>query len=220
MVPISDEVSGRKLQVSDGEFWYLLGGAFAPDQVVPTQLFYVSNGDTNGLVYHLGTALKTGSFSAPVPNNGTTLADGTYMAITCKAVDGPASPTYGVSKAVDRAAGFYSSGNSVGEFFQVDLKTRTFTPNRYNIQGRNDVNQTQMRNWVFEVSNDASSWTVLDTHTNDTTINGLNVWGSWPVTTTGKWRYLRIRNTGVDSQGGSSNYIAMQEVEFYGVLYG
>lgn len=218
IVMITDELPGQKLQISDGQFWYILSGGYAANQSgVPVALEYVSAGDTNGLVYHLGTNLKTGAFSAPVPATTSLIASGTLCDIMVKAIDSNLI-TYSATRAVDRAQSFYSSGNSVGEFLQIDLKTRTFKPNRYALQSRYDVNNNMLRNWVFEVSNDGSAWTVLDTHTNDTTHNSVNVWGSWPVTTPSSWRYMRIRNTGPDSQG-SQNYITLGEIEFYGTLY-
>lgn len=206
---VVDAPATKQYQGSDGANWVALATG------LPTviSLTYVSDGDINGVVYWLGT--RSGSFATPVPALGTTsTADGIELRLDASGIYGG---QYQLAQAVNRALGDpFASSEGAGSWLRFDFKTRAMKPTRYSLRTRGDADVGQPRSWVLEASNDALAWTTLDTRTGQTTFAGLNTWFTFTCTASTFYRYLRLRQTAVNS--ASTNYFALGEVEFYGDL--
>ena len=209
-IVVTDQPPDSKLQWSDGTKWYAVAtGAEVPDTL---DLFFTANGDTNGLIYWLGT--RSGGFATPVPTSIGLSLDGTQLKLDASSAEASLNQLYAL---VDRTANVFATNNVAGPTIRFDLKNRKMKVNRYALRARQDAVGNMPRNWVLEASNDASSWTTLKTHAADTTLTTASQWASFAITNTDSWRYLRLRGTGVDSSG-SAQYIVLGEVEFYGTL--
>jgi hypothetical protein len=114
----------------------------------------------------------------------------------------------------------YSLTQSVpGSWMMVDLRNnQRISPNHYSL--RHDKNNRFFpRNWVLEGKMDDldnSAWVVLREHVSDNSLNRPGATCSWPVTNFDHdqcFRYIRIRITGVDSNG--SHYLECSGIELY-----
>lgn len=78
-----------------------------------------------------------------------------------------------------------------------------------------------MRSWVVEGSNDDSNWTILDSHSNNTTMNSSNTAYTFIINESNIFklplRYIRFRLTGENSVGEYA--IEVCNIEFFGKLY-
>lgn len=179
----------------------------------PVELTYSSGGDTNGLIYYLGTNALTTAFANPsnqsnlgVVVNGT--GDGNLTGLT------------------DRTGANWGR-NAIGSWCAFDLKAgKSMSVTTYVIRNRS-VTTDMPRNWVLEGTNtistfditgiDAATWTAIDTRTNDTSIiSSLQYVAFTSNGSTSAYRYLRARNTGVSSS--AQPWFVIGEIEFYGVF--
>jgi hypothetical protein len=169
-------------------------------------LTYVSNGDTSGVFYYLGTAKLSRAFANPA-------TDGT-IAISSNGVLGPA---YAVSNLAGRDEAIGHTNPASNAYFKFDLGAlRKLIVSHYSIQGRGDSNGQFPRNWKLQGSNDGNSWTDINVQSSNSSI-GLNTWFSQAISgQTVAYRYLMILQTGVNSSG--ETYLVAKEVEFYGKL--
>jgi len=170
-------------------------------------LVYASIGDTNGVVYYIGTAGGTKTFANPYPAG---------IAITESGHD----TTWSSTGTVDRnTATAWISPNPMpagGSWVVWDLRSFLLRPTNYTIRGRGSYNYHHPRHWRFEASNDGITWTTLRTHTNDTTLTGSASAGMWTLTTDTHYRLFRFLQTG---NGTTSGYNQFSEIDFYGNLF-
>lgn len=170
-------------------------------------LTYVSNGDTNGLVYYLGTNNLTTTFSNPHPSKLSISASSNLSGGTS------------VPDILSRLVGgnLYYSANVVNESITVTLVNNTINLTHYSIRTRNDQNNNQLRSWKLQGSNNNSTYVDLDIKTNNTTIVGINTWHTFPIPSSTFYKYIKLINTGVDSSG-SNFFLCIGGLEFYGQL--
>ena len=176
-----------------------------------TTLTFVSNGDTNGMFYWLGTRQGLSPWVNPVARQWVVGRQSTVYPNTVAAVG-----------SADRGDTIVHSTDGVGNWTAWDLGAgTTLDVSHYAIRNRPDYEGHHLRNWVLEGTNDATAitnpagatWIVLMTHTAETAMTA-GVWRNWAVTPGTAYRHLRIRNTGTDSTG--NNYMTYGEIEFYG----
>ena len=170
-------------------------------------LAYSSDGDTNGVFYWLGTSGGTQSWENPHTAGRIDISINSYFDST---FSNPAA-------AVDRVANTITNGGDAPGWFKADLKNNKLIVSAYSIRGRTDqFNNNHLRTWQLQGSNDNSNWTVLDSQTNNSTINA----GTWFTMilsqSTEAYRYLRLYQPGAASDGEA--FITMGEWEFYGTL--
>ena len=79
-------------------------------------------------------------------------------------------------------------------------------------------NCANIRYWVLEGSNDEKSWSTLDSQNDCGHLNGTNCIHTYKLNNqnSNKYRYLRIRSTGVDCNG--TYFLSFEAIEFYGKL--
>lgn len=195
------------LGIGEIEFYGQLQPFVAPSLSNTDTLTYSSNGDTNGLMYFIGTEELNTSWSNPISSRRvTTYVNGQY-----------GDYNYYPYRSVDRGADSrpWHSNGAAGTWIIYDLGGYAIQPTDYTIKGRADYSPgSYLRNWDLEGTNDLSgSWDTLDSRTTDTQ-QGDNTWGYYTASASQSYRYIRLRSTGVSSDGG--NYFIIGEVEFYG----
>ncbi len=190
--------------------------AYIPPVDPGINLTFISDGDANGVIYYIGTNALTVSFANPhgnkTQNLASTLGAGTEAGLT------------------DRANNSMFTNDTPNSWMGIDLGldvSRTLIPNKYSVKIYNGSGHF-IRNWKiqgtnFVISNsvsdwNAATWTDLDTRVGNTLVAANNTYYSFDITgVTTAYRYLRLFQTGVDSNG--ENYLALAELEFYGTLY-
>lgn len=117
----------------------------------------------------------------------------------------------------------FESKDEQNSWLKYDFGSQKVHPTHYSIRTRHDSNCHHLRNWVIEGansdSNNENEWKILDSRLNDTFLNNINAVHTYEI---GKikcyecYRYLRIRQTGVNSD--NSNYLFISALEFFGSL--
>jgi F5/8 type C domain len=192
-------------------------GAIIDDDAGVT-LTYVSNGDSNGLIYYLGTSGLTTTFANPVPAGLTILASSSYVGTSPDAL-------------TNRDTTLWASANTPLQWVAIDLGAgKSIDLRDYTLQARSDNNSAMPRNWELQGTNSVSvwsvvgvesaSWAVLDIQTNQ-----LNMSVAGDFFHTGypsnkpSYRYLRLIQTGYNSEpfpSTSRDLFILGEIEFYG----
>ena len=78
-----------------------------------------------------------------------------------------------------------------------------------------------IKNWAIEISDDGESWTEIDKHTNDSTLNSPNKIATFKVTQNNFARFCRFRYIGdywKQISGYTALSIRIDSIEFYGML--
>jgi len=166
-------------------------------------LVFASSGDTNGVVYYIGTNGLQVGFSNPHP---------------AKITNSALSVTQGsVTILTDRQEQAFSTSSSGDNWIKIDLgPTRTLAVNKYTLRNRGEGGW-HIRNWNLQGSNDNTTWTNIDERTNDSTISSGGAWGAFDTPLSGAFRYLRVIMTGNNSSGNRE--LTICEYEFYGILF-
>lgn len=200
MRPLSPAVLARSVPIPDG-----------------SALVYASNGDTNGLMYFLGTVGLTTSWANPVISRG--------VAITAYTLQNGTVDWY-----VNRSADNLFTTDVPNSFFAIDLGAgRELVPSKYTLQKRNLGPSNDARSWKFQGTNtvasmsvanlQAATWVDLDVQTNNTTLDADSSWVAINVSgVSTAYRYFRFIQTGLNSNSG--NYFTISEVELYGLFRG
>lgn len=112
----------------------------------------------------------------------------------------------------------FGSGNYENSWICIDFKEHRIKPTHYTVRsGKNYSNRP--RSWVIECSNDNNRWEILDEENNNTIFNDFLISHTFQINKqdTNEYRYIRMRNTGYDSNG-SSYFLFINSIEFYGEL--
>lgn len=165
-----------------------------------------STPDTNGIIYFAGTNFGQATWSNP--HNASRL-------IVAYSTTTSGTPANLVDRAVNTAN---RTNNTANSWMRVDFGLgRSVRPVFYVLQHDNTAG-AYLRTWKLQGSNDTSFvlWDDLDVRTNDTTINAVNAFGGFAITpVTTSYRYLRVLQTDVNSDG--TNTLVIAEFEVYGI---
>ena len=115
---------------------------------------------------------------------------------------------------------FYESNNDTNTYIRFDFKDKKIQVDSYSIQSYNGgPNSGHLRNWVLEVSNDSDHWEVIDSHSNDSSLNGSNIIKTFHTNKSESfYRFVQIRQTGQSWHYNNNYKIYFPYVEFYGKL--
>ena len=192
---------------------------YAPFVYSNIPLVYSSSGDTNGLIYFVGTNTTSRSFLAPQADSS--LPPNRGVKFNVNYYDGVTNITSSNDRTlIDRTTSslvLSSGSNGVNSWVTMDLN-RTLKVNKYTLRN-SDTGSYAMRNWILQGSNNTSSaWTNLLTHTNDTTmVTSDYAYAAWNIPgITIYYQYFRIQMTGENAAGNFS--LALSDVELYGDL--
>ncbi|KAK8897927.1 hypothetical protein M9Y10_000160 [Tritrichomonas musculus] len=125
---------------------------------------------------------------------------------------------------LENSQNYFQSAGKLNSWLRYDFIENKVRPTRYSIRTRHNCDGFHPRNWVIEGSNTGgeseSEWTVLDSHQNDETLKGTSFSHTFDINKSEGseefYRYLRIRQTGNDSNG--ENYLTLSALEFFGFL--
>lgn len=215
---VTDLTDIQKFQVSDGTRWLRASDGVVSPNYSPTVTFtWTSDGDTNGLFYYLGTRDQA-SFVRPAPGSGsaTAVAVGARVTITASSTFAAAGLTPGnlVDRGGSTNAEMWESTNVAGQWVMMDLLDHTFAPTRLSLRHYADASSSII-NFVIEGSPDNSAWTNLLTVTAATAAASF-AWRNWAISGASAYRYLRVRQTGLNA--GGTNWLELSEWEWYGTL--
>jgi hypothetical protein len=172
---------------------------------------YVSDGDTNGVLYFIGRNLGTTTWTNPFPASGMsgnviTSPFGTAIKESFSGYLAGQTDPFGIA---DRAASHVHI-NATGHWVKYDFgPTGCLVVTKWNLQNRDNFDDGAT-NVICEGSNDNTSWTSLNQNSSRSATR--NVWAGGTVSDTTGWRYVRIRKV-VDT-----DYFTIGEIELYGTL--
>lgn len=203
-----DKFNGARLiYLGDPLGWICDRAAAIVARYNSVSLTYSASGDTNGLIYYLGTNNLTEIFANPHTRGSITLTASSTL-----------SPNP-VSVLSNRVADEFYTNTAANSWVKLKINAAfRLRPNYYTWRGRGSGSGAHPRSWKLRASHDDINWIDLDTQTNNTSINATNAYfaGAVSVAQT-SYQYFQFILTGVDSSG--SNYLTGNEWELYGDLF-
>src|SRR6478672_3869980 len=155
----------------------MANGNTGSTEITPTSktFTWVNNGDTNDIIYWLGSAGKTTPFTNPNTNG--------IISTTSLSLFAAGYEARNIHDRVFDTNGniFSSESGSDGQWIMDDFKSKTLKVTDYCLKARDDLqsgyaNFHLPRSWKLQGSKDALTWTDLDARVNDST---LASGGSW-----------------------------------------
>jgi hypothetical protein len=175
-------------------------------------LEYVSDFDTNGVLFLLGTNGRTAAYVNPHSTGKVVVTSSPISSGTLEGFIGHGRPpvTHGGSNYTTNVAGSF-----VALQLPLAVAVTRYTL-RLDAQGARHV----LRNWNFEGSNDGVEWVVLRQHVNDQSLAARKfATASWDVNPDGlAFSHFRIHQTGVHLDG--NHFLMMGGLELYGRVDG
>ena len=199
---MQDGTTGQTFNISKASLLAGLSGdgSSAPGGGTGTNLAFVSNGDSNGLFYFIGTNSRSIAWVNPAGNSLTitasSIASGSLISLTNR-----------------QNSDFLT--NSVANSwvkFQVAGKLKC---NYYSIRTRAANVDYYPRNWILQGSNNGADWIDLNIQVNNTTLSSVGQWLSLPVVTNVSYSSFRILQNGLNSS--NSHFFCLDEIELYGL---
>lgn len=111
----------------------------------------------------------------------------------------------------------FHTKNLAGSWICFEFLKRKVIPSNYTLRSNCwGVNYENLKNWVFEGSNDSKNWDILNSQNNCSYLNGQSFVHNFQVKNINNrsFKYFRIRQTGTNC--GSSNYLCFNCIELYG----
>ena len=111
---------------------------------------------------------------------------------------------------------YWHTGNVSNSWIQFDFQDRWVSLESYSL--KSDGSVYHLQTWIIQGSNDASSWTDLDSR-NTSELNGKYITKHFTCSheANGKqFRYIRLTQTGTDSS--RCHHLMLSEVELFGTL--
>ena len=186
----------------------------------PAPFVWSANGDTNGLVYAIGTNFGTQVFANPGR-----LALATAGTVgTFRSSDAVGTAVDATSRGIEDS---YTDGYAMS-WHAFDFGSYPIRPTVYTIQNRDTNWNLAIRSWKLQGTNvipaddwskagiEAATWEDLDVRVNDTTMpTGANAWGKYDLTQPATaYRFFRVLQTGPGA--GGYDFLAVAEFEIYG----
>lgn len=165
------------------------------------KLKYTPGNDFNGIIHYL-----TNKTHGNIHDNGTI-----QVTSDCSGSSGhPKNLLHPEGREI------YNSNGSTTAWVCFDFKDMKVKLSNYTIKSCHwSKNIGHIRSWVIEVSDDNSSWTTIDQHTDCQDLNGTYLIKTYEVQPNKYSRYIRFRHTGSIWGGCPYGFKAM---EFYGNL--
>eukprot|EP01133_Synstelium_polycarpum_P014597 gene14597-17258_t len=164
-------------------------------------------GDTNGIMYFLGTLEDTDEYDSPVLRKMVKVTS-SPMSIGYPAPFVARTPTNMYTDKIDQS------------YFSVDIGQRfVVCPTYYSMRYAGDSQGSiyaAPRNWRLLGSLDGNEWSVLSDHVDDMSLKEGYSIASWPIHAVHSYRHLRIQMTGPNQREGNELCVCCFEV--YGRL--
>jgi hypothetical protein len=160
------------------------------------------DGSLDGIIAHLSSEC------------GGNVHDRGIVHITSKSV---LNDSYPPKLAADlQSTTYFHSIGEPGQWLCYDFKDRRVRPTHYSVHAHS--NDLYLRSWVFEGSLDGSSWSLLDEQKDNSTTNSSHPIGTFSLSQSSAFRFLRLRQTGKNTQG--NDYLVLFAFEIFGDLIG
>ncbi|KAJ6336427.1 hypothetical protein OIU78_012928 [Salix suchowensis] len=180
------------------------------------ELQYISDGDSNGVLYFAGTSYGKHQWINPILTKRITI---TASSPPSRYTDPKAlvSRTYqGTSFAGPRM-----EGGHIHAWWMIDIgQDHQLMCNHYTL--RQDGSRAFIRSWNLQGSLDGKTWTNLRVHENDQTICKAGQFASWPITGPQAllpFRFFRIVLTGPTTDASNSHNLCICFLELYGYFH-
>jgi hypothetical protein len=110
----------------------------------------------------------------------------------------------------------FCSAPTPGQWLQLDFTNLRVHVTHYSLLSRKDAgrNQHHPQSWVSEVSEDGASWTIVDTRTYDSHLNGANLTHTFNIDVPTWGQYFRLRQTDVNHR--KDHYFTFVNLELFG----
>jgi len=169
---------------------------------------HVSDFDTNGLLYFLGTAGGTrATYSNP--------ADIGMVTVTSSSLMSDSQP---LSALVGRLQTRCVTKPHQRSWMQINTKEVKIKVSHYTLRHYNSWDTEALRYWNLEGSNDGQSWIPIRQHMDDRALRKAGMSHTWAVDTNQFFSYFRLYMTGRNSN--NHWYLACSGIELYGVAFG
>lgn len=170
------------------------------------ELTYQSNGDTNGLIYYLGTNKLSQTFSNPVESGAVVVTESSFINTSTKG-------KFAFDRNINNV--FYSA-NQPGNYLKLNIgDARKLKVKGYSMRAIGGTDNA-LRNWKLQGSDDDANWTDIDSQSNAASFSN-NAWFYKEITgQTTRFKFFRILSNGQDANG--NNFLVLNELELYGTL--
>jgi hypothetical protein len=165
---------------------------------------YTGSVSLNGIIAHL-----SGKFGGSVIDKG-------IISVTASGIANPQS--YPLRVLTDFTCGithFYTP-NVPNSWVCYDFGKRRIKPTHYAIRTYLNHDNNHLRSWKFEGSMDGQSWTVLDSHTNDATLQGAGSIAVFCISQEMEVGMVRLWQTGKNSS--SNDHLLLSGLELFGQI--
>lgn len=164
-------------------------------------LVYVSDGDTNGVFYRIGTNFGAMAWSNPQTSGAIVIGGGSLLSGTLDAI-------------VDRAPSDTYTNNFPNEHYDFDLGAgRTLALTDWAYRSRSGVTSSTPTQMTLSGSNDGITWTPIGVA--NLTVSTTDEWFLFSDTSS-PYRYFQLMQTATNSSGG--DHFTIGEFELYGTL--
>lgn len=110
--------------------------------------------------------------------------------------------------------------NEQNSWISFDFKYNKVIPTGYIIRSYPSFGHSHLKTWVIEGSNDNTTWKLLDSQNNNSSLNGYNNVHLFPISINKDeeepFRYLRIKQTG--TSWNNTNNLLINSIDFYGKI--
>lgn len=113
----------------------------------------------------------------------------------------------------------FFSKNELDAWICYDFKERRVAPTSYTVKSYNfGPGGRHLKSWALEVSNDGSSWAVVDRRDNNSDLNGSHATHNFPLSHVPgeSFRFVRLRQTGPNHL--SVYYVSITALEIFGTI--
>lgn len=162
-----------------------------------------------------------GIISMLTKENGGNVDDKNVVKVTSSSVNSSGRiAKYAVD--LDDCNHYFQSGNQQDSWLQFDFQNLKISPTHYSIRTRHNGGKGchHPKNWCIEGSNDTNSWTTIDTRSDITSLDDKNAISTFSIETSSRtnqfYRYIRIRQTGVNTYG--YYHLTLSALEYFGFI--
>ncbi|XP_066922502.1 E3 ubiquitin-protein ligase HECTD1-like [Clytia hemisphaerica] len=172
-----------------------------------------SDFDQNGIIYWLGTnANETTDWINPARHN----------VVLISSSEGRSLPYGRLEDIINRDSAPVNchTNDNKSAWFTLDIGVNVI-PSAYTLRHARGYGRSAIRNWLFQASKDATTWTTLKTHENDESLQDPGSTHTWKFSTeeigeeTEGWHYFRIQQNGTNASG-QTYYLSLSGFEIYG----
>lgn len=118
---------------------------------------------------------------------------------------------------------YFHSEDKPNSWVCYDFKERKVKLSHYSIRSHGVSGKTnnRMKTWVIEGSNDNNKWEIIDKRENEESVVDVSASNTFKINentpTNDFYRYIRIRQTAVNSN--NNNYLVLPMMEFFGTIH-